>query len=467
MKKKFFKTSLFVLVSTLVLVSCGEDEKPLTGFTLEPTPVIVLEGQTATVTATPVPADAGGVSYSWTVEDVFIADINGSGPTATITAKTAGTTNISVTCGSVVAKVVLTVARDLALKGISITADETTLELGGTTGLKATPDPADAEEAASTFKWSSSDESIITLAPQTGASTTLTAVAFGAATITVSNASGSISKTIEIKVGSTAQPILKKAIGLWTFDDADNLGKADPRTDLDEYALDAPIDLEVLPAVHSGAIVQISGPTVTNKAVSTPYQEIAASVAFVPEGLRYKHPVVGYGLTHFTIMYDARFPRDEPIPVGKTGTWFHLWYTDLNIFYACNGSYQAVTDLDKNSITVGCAGSYMVVHPFQTDRTSTHTPWMRLIFVYDDGIIHVYRDGEFVWNHTPFNTEANRAQYCLKVGVPVYFGVGRYDGDAYVKSYDIATVAIWGKALTEEEVRALGDASQMPPADLE
>jgi hypothetical protein len=132
-----------------------------------------------------------------------------------------------------------------------------------------------------------------------------------------------------------------------------------------------------------------------------------------------------------------------------------------------NGSYHAITDLDKNAITVGCAGAYNPVHSFGTDRTSTHTPWMRLIFAYEDGIVHVYRDGEFVWNHTAFNTEDRRAQYCLKVGVPIYFGAGGYVGDKMDKSFDIATVAVWGKTLTEEEVRALGDVSQMPPADLE
>jgi hypothetical protein len=467
MKKKIFKNSLSALVSALMLVSCGEDEKSLTGFTFEPAAVTVIKGQTGTVTATPVPADAGGVSYKWAVEDITIADISGNGSTATITAKKAGTTNISVTCGSIVAKASLTVSRDLALKDINITADATTMELGGTIELKATPDPADAEEVASTFKWSSSDESIITLAPQTGASTTLTAVAFGTVTITVSNASGSVKKTIDIKVGSAAQPVLKMAVGLWTFDDANNLGKADPRTDLEEYALDAPIDLEILPAAHNGAVEQIPGPTATNKAVSTPYQTATQSVTFTPEGLRYKHPVVGFGLTHYTIMYDVRFPRDETIPVGTTGTWYHVWYTDLNVMYACMGRYGAVTDLDKNAISVGCAGSYIAIHSFQTDQTSTHTPWMRIVFVYEDGIVHVYRDGEFVWDHTAFNTEDRRAQYCLKVGVPIYFGTGRYDGDKYIKSFDLATVAIWGKTLTEEEVRALGDISQMPPADLE
>jgi len=334
-----FKFCCLALVSALVLISC-DDEKPLTGFTFEPATVTVLEGQTGTVTAKPVPADASDVSYKWAVEDLLIADISGSGSTATITAKKTGSTNITVTCGSIVATVPLTVARDLALKGINITADATDMEINGTLELTATPDPVDAEEAAATFKWSSSDESIITLDPQTGASTTLTSIDFGVATITVTNASGSIKKTIEIEVGSPSQPVLKKAVGLWTFDDPNNLGKADPRTDLDEYALDARIDLDVLPAAFDGAVTSVPGPTASNLAVLTPYSMEVRNVAFIPHGLRYKHPIVGFGLTHYSIMFDMRFSRDEPIPTTSTGNWYHLIYTDLNVMYACTGKLE-------------------------------------------------------------------------------------------------------------------------------
>jgi len=100
---------------------------------------------------------------------------------------------------------------------------------------------------------------------------------------------------------------------------------------------------------------------------------------------------------------------------------------------------------------------------------------MRIIFAYEDGIVHVYRDGETVktpdsgvpWDHTAFNTEARRAEYCLKPGVPIYLGAGRYVNDKMEKPFEIATIAVWGKTLTPEEVKALGDVRQMPPADLD
>lgn len=81
---------------------------PATGITLDTESLTLVSGNEATLTATVAPNNATD-TVSWTVADNEIATVTGSGTTATVTAKKAGSTTITATAGTQVANCVLKV----------------------------------------------------------------------------------------------------------------------------------------------------------------------------------------------------------------------------------------------------------------------------------------------------------------------------------------------------------------------
>jgi uncharacterized protein YjdB len=161
-----------------VLATCDITvTQPVSGVTLDKTTLMIVEGDTATLTATVSPDDASDKTVTWSSSDAKVATVeNGK-----VTAVKEGSAKITVMTkdGGKTAECAVTVSKKvIAVTGISLDATSATLLAGQTKQLTATVTPDDASDK--TVSWSSSNEKIATV----DATGKVTAVAGGAATIT-------------------------------------------------------------------------------------------------------------------------------------------------------------------------------------------------------------------------------------------------------------------------------------------
>lgn len=95
--KKFF--SLMLLCATILLTSCSNDDDPIavTGVSLDKTSLSIAVGETATLTATLTPDNAGIAEVSWISCDKAVATVSDKG---VVTGVSAGEATISVITAS-------------------------------------------------------------------------------------------------------------------------------------------------------------------------------------------------------------------------------------------------------------------------------------------------------------------------------------------------------------------------------
>jgi hypothetical protein len=161
MKRIFFYTIL-MLSSIISITGCDKENEEeviaLTDITVEPPIINLLVGGEQKVTATPVPANATGVTFTWNSQDVNVATVDQSG---LVTVIGVGTTTVTVSSGSI--------SKNITVGGVisSITVKDAE---GNTSGdyivgaepvqLTATIDPAGASITAT---WQSSNELVATV----------------------------------------------------------------------------------------------------------------------------------------------------------------------------------------------------------------------------------------------------------------------------------------------------------------
>ena len=178
-----------------------EPEEPVavTEVTLAPATLSLVEGGTATLTATVLPEDATDKSVTWTSDDETVATVDAEG---NVTAVAVGTATITVTTtdGSFTATCAVTVAAEVfPVTSITVTPESHTMMEGEVFTLTATVLPENATDP--TVTWTSSDDTKATVS-ETGV---VTAVAAGTATITAS--SGDQSATCELTITPLYIPV--------------------------------------------------------------------------------------------------------------------------------------------------------------------------------------------------------------------------------------------------------------------
>jgi len=168
----------------------------VTGVSLSENTASVIMGGSLTLTATVAPADASDKTVIWTSSDEAIATVvNGvvtpvALGTATITVKTVD--------GDFTQNCELTVSSDIiSVTGVSLSENTASLTIGESLTLTATVAPANASDK--TVVWTSSDESIATVA-----NGVVTPVAVGAATITVKTVDGDYTQNCELTIADAA-----------------------------------------------------------------------------------------------------------------------------------------------------------------------------------------------------------------------------------------------------------------------
>ena len=169
---------------------------PVTGITLDKIEAAMTKGQTLTLTANVVPADADNKNIIWTSSNTAAATVSNGIVTAvasgkaTITAKTEDG-EFTATCA---------VSVTTPVTGVELSDNELTLTEGGTATLTATIAPADADNKK--VIWSSTDEAVATVADGI-----VTAIAQGQATITVTTEDGGLTATCVVTVEQAVVPV--------------------------------------------------------------------------------------------------------------------------------------------------------------------------------------------------------------------------------------------------------------------
>ncbi len=166
----------------------------------------IVDGSTATVTATVLPANAANKGLMWSSSDAQVATVTQSG---VITAVGVGTATITVTtqdASNITETIVVTVtAGTVSVTGVSISGSVTISIVDESTAtVTATVSPGNATDNSVT--WSSSDDQVATV-DQSGE---ITAVGVGTATITVTTTDGPYTATVAV----TVTPILVSSVSV-------------------------------------------------------------------------------------------------------------------------------------------------------------------------------------------------------------------------------------------------------------
>ena len=195
------KSILCCIVLSALMFSCNKEPQtvPVTGITINPSSLSLVEGEIGNVDATVSPTNADNKTVIWTSSDGSIASVNNGkiiaikAGSATITAKSddGGFTS---TCSVTVTPAYVSVT------SISLSEKELALKEEDNLTLVATIFPEDATDKA--VKWESSDPSIATVS----SSGTITAKSSGSTIITVITNDGGKTATCLVVVSPAPKP---------------------------------------------------------------------------------------------------------------------------------------------------------------------------------------------------------------------------------------------------------------------
>ncbi|MDR0699893.1 MAG: Ig-like domain-containing protein [Tannerella sp.] len=192
---------MWITFLVVFLISCSRDNtESLTDIRVDRASLTMIVGESVQLTATPVP-DEAGADFVWTTDDATVATVTGSG---LVFAVAEGSTNVYVSNrdGSVKVGIPVTVAKkSIPIEDIRLSVDEVSLIVGETVTVIATPVPANAD--ATTFVWSSENESIASVS----AEGVISGHSAGATRVTVATPAGDIRKEIPVTVAKKSIPI--------------------------------------------------------------------------------------------------------------------------------------------------------------------------------------------------------------------------------------------------------------------
>ena len=158
------KRSIWFLsgICLLLLAACEKEPQAVkvTGITVSPTSLSLVEGDTGNLTATVSPADADDKTVIWDSSDKSVASVE-NGKVTAIKAGSATVTAKSVDGGFTASCSVTVEAKTIDVASISLSKEELTLTEGDSETITATVKPDDATDK--TVTWTSSDPSIATV----------------------------------------------------------------------------------------------------------------------------------------------------------------------------------------------------------------------------------------------------------------------------------------------------------------
>ena len=231
------KKALFAALCCLLAVSaCKKDEQEVhvTGVSVSPATLSLVEGASDQLRATVTPSDAANKSVSWTSSATAIATVDNTGKVTAVSAGTATITVKTADGGKTATCAVTVTTKVIPVTGISIEEGATAeVEEGKTVTLTAKVQPDNATDK--TLTWTSSNKAIATVADGV-----VTGVAAGQAVITAKAGDKEATCTVTVK---RPEPVDGKSMKEVT---ADDLGKL--------IGLDGKVYPSILSAVASGTV---------------------------------------------------------------------------------------------------------------------------------------------------------------------------------------------------------------------
>ena len=231
------KKALFAALCCLLAVSaCKKDEQEVhvTGVSVSPATLSLVEGTSDQLRATVTPSDAANKSVSWTSSATAIATVDNTGKVTAVSAGTATITVKTADGGKTATCAVTVTPKVIPVTGISIEEGATAeVEEGKTVTLTAKVQPDNATDK--TVTWTSSNKAIATVADGV-----VTGVAAGQAVITAKAGDKEATCTVTVK---RPEPVDGKSMKEVT---ADDLGKL--------IGLDGKVYPSILSAVASGTV---------------------------------------------------------------------------------------------------------------------------------------------------------------------------------------------------------------------
>lgn len=276
----------------------------ITGVTLDKTTISLEAGQTAQLTATVQPGNADNQAVTWSSSDNNVVSVDATGK---ITANAKGSATITVTTadGGKTATCTVTVtepAAPVAVTGVTLNKNNTTIYTGRTETLTATIQPADATNKAVT--WTSDNTGVATI--NNGV---VTGVSVGTATITVKTTDGGFTATCIVKVEEapivhpTGVSISKTSINLQVGGSETLTATVTPADANNKNVTWSTSDATVAAVDKNGKVTGIKAGNATITATTEDGNKTATCAVTVTAG----PPVPSTGLTtHYPEVYEAK-----------------------------------------------------------------------------------------------------------------------------------------------------------------
>ncbi|MDL2222078.1 Ig-like domain-containing protein [Parabacteroides sp. OttesenSCG-928-N08] len=282
---------------------------------------------------------------------------------------------------------------EATIKDIKLEKEAIDMLLGFRHQITALPVPLDAKDQ--TMEWSSANPEIATVS-RFGV---VEGIAEGSTTITVKH--GTIQKTIALTV--TDPIVIPPRVGMWSFSDPANLGKADVGANLE--------------LVGSG-FASIDG----NKAGTKGIRVSKGSYLQTKHGIK---PEAGETMVHkYAILITFKIPA--------LGSWYSFYQTDPT-----NGNDAELFINTSGAIGVGATGYSSAV---------TANEWHQLVICADLPDYKFYLDGDLI------NTSEQGKNDRFSLSEIIMF-IGDNDGDD--AEMDVAEISMWDVTLDELQIKKL------------
>jgi uncharacterized protein YjdB len=401
---KLLVIALMIFAITLGSPSCSEDEPEyvkVTGITVTPDNAVLLVNNKITLVADVFPRLASDKRVTWASDNTSVATVSDEGE---VTGLAEGVANVSVTSVGNGEKTKTCTVTVVTTFSVTLNATSLLIPVEATRSLTATIIPSNVSQEVT---WTSDNVEVVSVVGGV-----ITAVAPGTATITADSVADA-SRTAECEVtvvDVSAVPAGKWLAGMWTFEDAGNLGKATVGYDLE---------------ANGNIFNSIPGPGNTKavKLASNSYYTIRHNIGANGGG--------DY-VNEYTLMMDIMGSASE----------FSGWLSVFN--NKTDNAGEGVLWIDGGG-RIGYAGlgGY-------SSTGLTPDVWHRVVIAAKLGdSFRAYIDGTLVW--TASNNTGVDGMMSLLTDV-VYIG---YDGTGY-PGPSFADVKIWSIQLTDEQISALG-----------
>ncbi|MDR2140104.1 MAG: Ig-like domain-containing protein [Tannerella sp.] len=305
-----------------------------------------------------------------------------------------------------------------SLEGIEVYPESARINLGEILRIEVAPVPrgADAE-----FTWKSENAEIASVSNYAAVSFLGIVEAEDVGNTQIVISSGNFSKTVPIEVYEVTLQEKITALGVkgaWLFEDAGNLELATAGQKLTAYKMDGNRSAGS-PSLEGFA--QVPGPTKRNHAVRVPKQ----SYFLCNHGFA----AAGNGkVTEYTLLIDVKVP--------KLQQYYSIFETD-NLSLGSDGDFFIRPGADW-----GIRGNYTDKTRFEANK------WFRMVVTVKGGKAKYYLNGKLIDEKEP-GVDSHASW--LPEGVLLFA-----DEDGEDNEFDIASVAIWDKALGDGDIATLG-----------